>query len=239
MGYSHYFKNKPAFTDSQWAALTDDVKKLIKNSNVPLGDANGEIGTKPVFNSRHIMFNGIGDDSHETAVVCKGASEFEFCKTAHKPYDSVVVEFYKLIRKYAPSTILNSDGGDEVFGGQKIVVNKNYTYLSGGFDVKVGDTVIVPSSFKGSEWQGTVTAIGSATTTALDYDGDCITILGVVQKDPETKPFDMDQIDPDDQITTEEGIATILFDKYRLREEDAADASREILKFVCDQLSSK
>jgi hypothetical protein len=30
-----------------------------------------------------------------------------------------------------------------------------------------------------------------------------------------------------------------LFDKYRLREEDAADASREILKFVCDQLSSK
>jgi len=78
-----------------------------------------------------------------------------------------------------------------------------------------------------------VTAIGS------NYDGDCKTILGVVQKDPETKPFNMDQIDPDDQITTEEGIATILFDKYRLREEDAADASREILKFVCDQLSSK
>lgn len=233
MGYSHYFKNKPAFTDSQWAALTDDVKKLIKNSNVPLGDANGEIGTKPVFNTRHIMFNGIGDDSHETAVVYKGASEFEFCKTARKPYDSVVVEFYKLIRKHAPSTILNSDGGDEVFGGQKIVVNKNHTYLSGEFDVKVGDTVTLPSKFNGSDWQGTVTAIGS------DYDGDCKTILGVVQKDPETKPFDMDQIDPDDQITTEEGIATILFDKYRLREEDAADASREILKFVCDQLSSK
>lgn len=213
--------------------MTDDVKKLLKNSNVPLGDANGEIGTKPVFNSRHIMFNGIGDDSHETAVVYKGASEFEFCKTARKPYDSVVVEFYKLIRKHAPSTILNSDGGDEVFGGKKIVVNKNHTYLSGEFDVKVGDTVIVPSSFNGSEWQGTVTAIGS------DYDGDCKTILGVVQKDPETNIFDMDQIDPDDQITTEEGIATILFDKYRLREEDAADASREILKFVCDQLSSK
>jgi len=68
---------------------------------------------------------------------------------------------------------------------------------------------------------------------------DCKTILGVVEKDLETKPFDMDQIDPDDQITTEEGIATILFNRYRLREEDAADASREILKFVCDQLSSK
>jgi hypothetical protein len=137
-----------------------------------------------------------------------------------------VVEFYKLIRKHAPSTILNSDGGDEVFGGKKIVVNKNHTYLSGEFDVKVGDTVIVPSSFNGSEWQGTVTAIGS------DYDGDCKTILGLVQKDPETKPFD-------DDNTVLKDIETILFDKYRLREEDAADASREILKFVCDQLSSK
>jgi hypothetical protein len=197
---------------------------------VPLGDSNGEIGTKPVFNSRHIMFNGIGDDSHETAVVYKGAVEFEFCKTARKPYDSVVVEFYKLIRKHAPSTVLESDGGDEVFGGQKIVVNKNYTYLSGEFDVKVGDTVIVPSSFKGSEWQGTVTAIGSATTTALDYDGDCKTILGVVQKDPETNIFV-------DKITAEQDIQTILFDKYRLRYDDAAAASFEIINIVCKHLT--
>jgi hypothetical protein len=224
MGYTHYYKNKPTFTDSQWAALTDDVKKLLKNSKVPLGGANGEIGSKPVFNSWNIMFNGIGDDSHETAAVYKGAIEFDFCKTARKPYDSVVVEFYKLIRKHAPSTILNSDGGDEVFGGQKIVVNKNFTYLSGEFDVKVGDTVIVPSSFKGSEWQGTVTAVGS------DYDGDCKTILGVVQKDPETNIFD-------DDNTVLKDIETILFDKYRLRYDDAAAASFEIIKIVCKHLS--
>jgi hypothetical protein len=210
--------------------LTEDVKKLLKNSNVPLGDANGNIGSKPVFNTRHIMFNGIGDDSHETAVVYKGASEFEFCKTARKPYDSVVVEFYKLIRKHAPSTILSSDGGDEVFGGKKIVVNEKFTYLSGEFDVKVGDTVIVPSGFKGSEWQGTVTAIGSATTTALDYDGDCKTILGVVQKDPETNIFDNDN-------TVLKDIETILFDKYRLRYDDASAASLEIINIVCKHLS--
>ena len=197
---------------------------MLKNSNVPLSNGNGDIGRKPVFTKHDIMFNGVGDDSHETAVVYKQASSFEFCKTARKPYDSVVVEFYKLIRKHAPSTILSSDGGDEVFGGTKIVVNDMYTYYSGEFDVKVGDTVTLPSNFKGSDWQATVTAIGS------NYDGDCKTILGVVQKDPLTNIFV-------DKITAEQDIQTILFDKYRLRSDDADAASLEIIKIVCKHLT--
>ena len=204
--------------------MTEDVKKLLKNSNVPLSNGNGDIGSKPVFTKHDIMFNGVGDDSHETAVVYKQASSFEFCKTARKPYDSVVVEFYKLIRKHAPSTILSSGGGDEVFGGTKIIVNDMYTYYSGEFDVKVGDTVTLPSNFKGSDWQATVTAIGS------NYDGDCKTILGVVQKDPETKPFD-------DKLTVFQDIETILFDKYRLRYDDASAASLEIIEIVCKHLT--
>lgn len=95
--------------------MTADVKKLIKSSKVPLGNGYGDVDSKPVFNKDYIAFNGVGDDAHETASVTKEASKFEFCKTARKPYDSVVVEFYKLIRKHAPSTELNSDGGDEIF----------------------------------------------------------------------------------------------------------------------------
>lgn len=97
--------------------MTADVKKLLKNSKVPLGNGYGDADSKPVFSKDYIAFNGLGDDAHETAAVTKEASGFEFCKTARKPYDSVVVEFYKLIRKHAPSTELISDGGDEVFGG--------------------------------------------------------------------------------------------------------------------------
>lgn len=115
MGFTHYFRNKRAFTDVEWKALTKDVKVLLANSDVPLADGHGNEGTKPEFKSDYIMFNGVEDDGHETACVTKGAQEFEFCKTAHKPYDKIVVEFYKLIRKYDPDVELSSDGGEEVF----------------------------------------------------------------------------------------------------------------------------
>lgn len=115
MGYTNYMSKKPAFTDEQWKAFTTDVKKLLKNACVPLAGPAGDEGTKPVFSSSVIMFNGVGDDFHETACVRKSASDFEFCKTAEKPYDPVVVAFYKLVRKYLPSVELSSDGGDEVF----------------------------------------------------------------------------------------------------------------------------
>ena len=116
MGYTHYMSNKPAFTDEQWKDFTTDVKGLLARARVPLAGPDGEWGTKPSFTARAIMFNGVDGDSHETAVVKKGAVEFEFCKTAGKPYDEVVVDFWKLVRRYLPSVELSSDGGPSIFG---------------------------------------------------------------------------------------------------------------------------
>lgn len=177
MGFTHYYRNKRAFTDAEWKALTADVKKLIADSDVPIGDSHGTRGSKPVFTSRHIMFNGIGEDSHETACVKKDASDFEFCKTARKPYDSVVVEFFKLIRKYDPNVQLSSNGGDEVFNGQRIKVDNKWTYYAGDHDVRVGDKVILPPTpySGGKNWEGVVTSIGS------DYAGYTKTIVSVVK----------------------------------------------------------
>jgi hypothetical protein len=116
MGYTHYISNKSAFTDEQWERFTKDAKALLASSKIPLAGPEGVSGTAPLFGKNDIMFNGVEGDSHETASVSKSAVEFDFCKTAFKPYDSVVVDFYKLVRKYLPSTRLSSDGGESVFG---------------------------------------------------------------------------------------------------------------------------
>jgi hypothetical protein len=167
MGYTHYYRNKRAYTDAEWAALTKDVKALFANCGVPIGNASGREGSSPRIDSQCIMFNGIEEDAQETASVTKGATDFEFCKTAHKPYDPVVVAFFKLIRKYAPQTELSSAAGDEVFAED-----------SGGY---------------------------------------------------------ADKLDPDVQVTMEEQIASLIFERTILDEETAANLSKSILRMVLEE----
>ena len=223
MGYTNYLRNKRAFDDVEWKALTADVKNLLKNCGVPIGNAAGRVGSKPVFNSDIIMFNGIEDDGHETACVTKAACSFDFCKTAHKPYDKVVVEFYKLIRKYDPNVELSSDGGDEIFNTdlKKIKVNDQWTYLTGKHNVKVGDKVILPPTpySVGETWEGVVTAIGSS------YTGPCKTILGV-------------KAEPAPSLTLKQKIAGHLGDVFAIHDEAANASAREIMDIIQDHLSS-
>lgn len=114
MGYTHYIDTTRPFTDLEWEAFTKEVKSLLKASDIPVGNGSGDEGTSPEFTDDRIAFNGIGDDSHETAMITKDYVGFDFCKTNCKPYDSLVVEFYKLARKYTGAR-LSSDGGHEVF----------------------------------------------------------------------------------------------------------------------------
>ncbi len=116
MGYTHYLKQPKKFTDKQWDTFVKSAKQIFKTTDIPLGNAAGDEKTKPVINVDRISFNGVGDDSHETCTVYREDTDFEFCKTAQKPYDEVVVAIYKAAREANPSIVLNSDGGTEVFG---------------------------------------------------------------------------------------------------------------------------
>lgn len=106
MGYTHYFKGKKS-TDVKFKEFTDACQKLhdnlpeitdtaggyYKDKKLQIGDGSGYLNYSmnyvPVFNTDLVCFNGVGDLAHETFVIKTGTDDF--CKTARKPYDLLVV----------------------------------------------------------------------------------------------------------------------------------------------------
>ena len=95
MGYTHYWRQQRDFTDTEWQELTRLAKLITADgADVIFRD---EITVPPSdeFNidGEEIRFNGLGEDGHETFLITKKKPEedFQFCKTARKPYDKYVV----------------------------------------------------------------------------------------------------------------------------------------------------
>lgn len=98
MGYSHYwnFTGKVAPKDlrdgeerfAEAARIINVCADKVKGTGVEIagGDGNGN----PVINERKICFNGKGKESHETFCIALDRDGWDFCKTAHKPYDILV-----------------------------------------------------------------------------------------------------------------------------------------------------
>ena len=90
MGYTHYWTPNKDLTKDQRKAMVDFTRKAIKQSGVTI---KGWDGTgRPTLSQKRISFNGdanIGDDHETFSMLVK--SNWSFCKTAHKPYDTVVV----------------------------------------------------------------------------------------------------------------------------------------------------
>lgn len=226
MGYTHYIKNRPAFTDAQWLAFGKECRALFKKHADILADGNGKVGTKPIISHKAVLFNGIGGDAHETGFVNKGPESFDFCKTARKPYDKVVVEFYKLIRKYLPDTELSSDGGDGVFD-DVVVIDGKYTFLTGGLDLKVGDIVKLPNQW-GGEWTGEVTALES------DYESDDMET--VLRLEESVNPAPAETVVLGTETFTEQ-IANRIYASGRVSRAFANEAANDIVKLAAERLT--
>jgi hypothetical protein len=132
MGYSHYLRQPKPFTDNQWKEFVEEVKQIFKNSDIPIGNAYGDVGSEPLITDINIAFNGIGEDSNETCMITKRVDKFSCCKTRCKPYDKVVVAVYKAARNHNSSIILTSDGGPEVFDDFIEPINTTGMYLWDG-----------------------------------------------------------------------------------------------------------
>lgn len=125
MGYTHYWRgnsNRP-FTNDEWAKILEGTRKIIAEAqNRGIGIFGWDGKDDPELTETKISFNGDAekDYDHESFVLTKIPSDFEFCKTAHKPYDWAVVETLKLAEKVAPGVLkLSSDGGREIFYGKE------------------------------------------------------------------------------------------------------------------------
>ena len=105
MGYTHYWRQLRDFTDTEWQELTRLTKLITADGSSILANGLSDKNSRPTIDNEQICFNGIGDDGHETFRITKKKrpkadyeeqeaydrqGAFDFCKTAHKPYDKYV-----------------------------------------------------------------------------------------------------------------------------------------------------
>ena len=113
MGYTHYFETTTPASDKVWNEFTDTVKKIIKNFAGKIAGGEGT-GTPEITNDL-VYLNGCESlsEDHETFLIERGKRGYwDFCKTAMKPYDAVVVA---ILMEGARLEILtwSSDGEDK------------------------------------------------------------------------------------------------------------------------------
>jgi len=106
MGYTHYWRKGTNNDQEQYSAALDEVFKMLRKSPVPL--------TIEVRKGGDIFFNGAEGDDYETFYLpadITDLEEFAFCKTALRPYDTIVVAALCVIDTLAPGVLdITSDG---------------------------------------------------------------------------------------------------------------------------------
>lgn len=110
MGYTHYWT--PGTHDSL-GLVVNDTRKILAATTVPLAgwDGTGE----PEVTKERISLNGADPDDCETFMLVPNG-EWDFCKTAHRPYDEVVTAI--LVAAWIRGALqkLSSDGYLEEWG---------------------------------------------------------------------------------------------------------------------------
>lgn len=105
MGYTHYWRLRNAIEQSDWNEFLNGARQIISTA-VDAGLAIEDNSEGSV-----IYFNGVGGDAHEDFVISSEDVGFNFCKTARKPYDTVVTACLILLKAtLKDNVIVTSDG---------------------------------------------------------------------------------------------------------------------------------
>lgn len=114
MGYTHYWsKNKNTLAEDKLLELRGHLDLVLRKHKNTI-QFEEDIAQSPELyidwsnNIVCVRFNGKGDDAHETFSF-DDRDNFNFCKTARKPYDAAVSECLLLLNHYLDIE-LSSDG---------------------------------------------------------------------------------------------------------------------------------
>lgn len=121
MGYTHYWYVTKVVEQASWAQICASARDVFERCGVPLADGSGDLGSSPEISDVEIVFNGVGEDSHETCALPRRSNQagylppesrgFGFCKTARKPYDAAVCAVLALAEHFSKGAIkVSSDG---------------------------------------------------------------------------------------------------------------------------------
>jgi len=114
MGYTHYWYGLRNFTAPEWQAICDDARQLFDKATVTACREYDRPQETPEIAADVIAFNGPNEDGHETFWFQREPDDFQFCKTAAKPYDLLVTAMLIVSHKHAPDALrISSDGGVE------------------------------------------------------------------------------------------------------------------------------
>ena len=125
MGYTHYWYFAQGTDQGLYNEALDDVREIVKASTDSYNLCNGlgERNTEPeLLPAPGVAFNGCEEESHETFYLsCEpNGREFEynpgwlfnFCKTASKEYDTVVVACLCTLKDVLGDSVRVSSDGD-------------------------------------------------------------------------------------------------------------------------------
>ena len=121
MGYTHYWKITQRLDSPNelhhisWYDFLEDVEQIISfgysHFEYAVADPMGERLQDYEISDKYIALNGFGSEAHESFVFTPAVIEFDFCKTAQKPYDNVVTAILILAKEYFPEWLeVTSDG---------------------------------------------------------------------------------------------------------------------------------
>lgn len=126
MGYTHYW-DAHNFSDDEWEEMLNAFPRLEEYANVYIR-YECDSSDPALYDEQCIRFNGVAEQGHETFLLEKNGG-WEFCKTARKPYDLLVVAVLHFASLVSDSFSYRSDGTDDELAQGRTIAEKVYTKL--------------------------------------------------------------------------------------------------------------